>query len=90
MHHFLQVENKKQKKEGHELPEKVVLTEAEIEKQASDYLLSRFALSNGEVPLPPPNEGTHQRQVMVRLLSSIVPVSRCTKAQSVLAQQELW
>jgi hypothetical protein len=71
---YSQLENKKQKKEGHELPEKVTLTDAEIEKQASDYLLSRFAIS-ADAPIPahamPGAEGAEraegppQRQVLL-------------------------
>jgi hypothetical protein len=77
---YAQLENKKQKKEGHEMPEKTLLTDAEIEKQASDYLLARFALSDGEVPIPAHampgfhtspsgaaegNEGPKQRQILL-------------------------
>ena len=67
---YSRLENKKQKKEGHALPEKTVLSDAQIEKAAADYLLSRLALSDGEVPIPAHAlgtgaEGPKQRQIVL-------------------------
>jgi hypothetical protein len=60
------LENKKRKKEGHELPEKVGYTDDEIEKEASSYLLSRFGFSDGEALLPAhamPGKNAHVQHV---------------------------